>query len=33
MYQTTEVNKPPMKTSDEAKEEQLQMAKGTGPGL
>lgn len=30
MYQTTEVNKPPMKTSDEAKEEQLQMAKEQG---
>jgi hypothetical protein len=30
MYQTTEVHKPPMKTSDEAKEEQLQMAKEQG---
>lgn len=30
MYQTTDVNNPPMKTSDEAKQEQLDMAKAQG---
>jgi hypothetical protein len=30
MYQTTTANKPPMKTSDEAKQEQLEMAKEQG---